>query len=608
MAYDNFQNFGFIANPINAGTGNKFLQQTDFASSGLLRFSRYYNSTLKTWMHSYQMRISTIDRVAYVLRPDGKMFRFFGDGSGNWMPASGTVPGQLFHWSDASNGSPGWKYIRIDGVIEWFDRYGLPVLITSPDGQQIVLSYADGLLQRVTDSFGHAIKFGYDTHKRLESMGTPTNAITRYGYDGQGRFVTVINADGTNRQYVYEDTNNAYLLTGIVDEAGFRYATYGYDQAGRANLTKHALNALRHVLQYNSDGTVLVTDSLGTQRTYLYSSNRVINNSPPQLVQTDKSCANCASSIATRQLDPNTGLIDNATDFLGAQTTFVWDAARRLPLSKQSAANTPVAQIASTEWHPTQALPTKVARAGTISTHVYNGQPDPFNDGLVANCASPNAILPDGLPIAVLCKSVQQVTTDENGAQGLSGALQPGVPARIWTWSYNQDGQVLLATDPLGHNVSYSYYTDTTATHTRGDLQSSTNALGHTTQYTQYDASGNLLQSIDPNGVVSASTYDLRNRLSSQSVAGQTTSLTYTATGQPARITQPDGSFVSYGYDAAQRLTAISDNLGNSVAFTLDNAGNRTSEQVKDPAGALRRQLNRMIDALGNTQQITGLN
>jgi YD repeat-containing protein len=72
-------------------------------------------------------------------------------------------------------------------------------------------------------------------------------------------------------------------------------------------------------------------------------------------------------------------------------------------------------------------------------------------------------------------------------------------------------------------------------------------------------------------------------------------------------VTQPDGvSFVQYGYDDAHRLTTVSDNLGNSITYTLDNLGNRTAEEVKDPGNALRRQLTRSIDALGRVQQITG--
>jgi len=46
--------------------------------------------------------------------------------------------------------------------------------------------------------------------------------------------------------------------------------------------------------------------------------------------------------------------------------------------------------------------------------------------------------------------------------------------------------------------------------------------------------------------------------------------------------------------------------LGNNVHYTLDNAGNRLGEDVRDPNGALTRQLGRLADALGRIRQTTG--
>ena len=173
---------------------------------------------------------------------------------------------------------------------------------------------------------------------------------------------------------------------------------------------------------------------------------------------------------------------------------------------------------------------------------------------------------------------------------------------------------MLTEVDPLNNTTTYAYYTDTVFTgadpnavgHTKGDLQSVTNALGQVTNYTQYNKSGQVLQMSDANGVVTTNTYDLRQRLLSTSVAGQTTSYSYDPVGQLTKVTQPDASWVGYEYDAAHRLNAVKDNLGNRIEYTLDNAGNRTAEAVKDPGGALKRTLARSFDALGRVQQTTG--
>jgi YD repeat-containing protein len=63
---------------------------------------------------------------------------------------------------------------------------------------------------------------------------------------------------------------------------------------------------------------------------------------------------------------------------------------------------------------------------------------------------------------------------------------------------------------------------------------------------------------------------------------------------------------VHHDHDAAHRLVGVSDSLGNRITYTLDNMGNRTAEWVTDPAGTLRRSVQRGIDALGRVQRLTG--
>jgi hypothetical protein len=77
----------------------------------------------------------------------------------------------------------------------------------------------------------------------------------------------------------------------------------------------------------------------------------------------------------------------------------------------------------SYQWHPQLPLKTGIAEPGFITTIVYNGQPDPFNGGATANCAPPDALLPDGSPIAIVCKRVKQATLDSDGSQGFSATI-----------------------------------------------------------------------------------------------------------------------------------------------------------------------------------------
>lgn len=119
--------------------------------------------------------------------------------------------------------------------------------------------------------------------------------------------------------------------------------------------------------------------------------------------------------------------------------------------------------------------------------------------------------------------------------------------------------------------------------------------------------SGNPLTIIDPNGVVTTLTYDLRQRLTSRSVGNELTGYQYDGVGQLTQVTLPDNSRLNYTWDPAHRLTGISDTLGNQVIYTLDAMGNRINEEVKDPQGALARTRARVYDALNRLQTLTGV-
>lgn len=174
-------------------------------------------------------------------------------------------------------------------------------------------------------------------------------------------------------------------------------------------------------------------------------------------------------------------------------------------------------------------------------------------------------------------------------------------------WTYNQSGQVLTEKDPLNHVSTFTYYTDSSTDHAMGDLFTITNALGKlVARYTKYNRTGQWLEMVDANSVTTTRTFDIQQRLKTVSVGTLTTTYQYWPTGLLKSIGQTDGSSVTYYYDAAHRLTSVSDNLGNKVSYTLDNSGNRIAENVTDAGGKLAKTLSRVPDALNRIQQVTG--
>lgn len=183
---------------------------------------------------------------------------------------------------------------------------------------------------------------------------------------------------------------------------------------------------------------------------------------------------------------------------------------------------------------------------------------------------------------------------------------------QTWTYTYHPNGEIETADGPrtdVSDITTYTYDEN-------NKVISVTNAIGHITRYPSYDASGRVLQTIDPNGVITDYSYHVRGWLESTTVHAPAGSLltdaetlySYDAVGQLIGITLPDNSTLSYEYDGARRLTAIEDALGNRIEYGLDAAGNRTEERIKDGTGTIMYAVSRAFDELSRVMDITGNN
>lgn len=67
-----------------------------------------------------------------------------------------------------------------------------------------------------------------------------------------------------------------------------------------------------------------------------------------------------------------------------------------------------------------------------------------------------------------------------------------------------------------------------------------------------------------------------------------------------------NGTRLTCSYDAAPRLTSITDSLGNKVVYTLDAEGNRKGDDTKDVSGQLAQTLTRAFDGLSRIKEARG--
>ncbi|MFJ2986823.1 DUF6531 domain-containing protein [Collimonas sp. NPDC087041] len=590
-------------NPINHGNGNKRQLESDYLSAAGygMQLRRTYNGNSTRngrygarWSGNYERIVltnSAYPNNAGIQRDDGKILTFTLT-NGVYRPDA-DVTDNLTRQTDGAGNTIGWQYrVATDQSLESYDSNGRLLSITSREGWVQTLTYSDtstpvtiapqpGLMLRVADQFGRQLNFTYDSSSRLIQMTDPTGKTVSYSYDSNNNLSSVTYQDGKTRTYVYNEpayTDGANLptaLTGIVDENNVRFATFNYDSSGRGISTEHAGGVEKYSIGYTQPGSQsTVTDPLGTVRTYSF---QTLLNTIRSTGQNQPGGAGCGAASSTVAYDAN-GNVATRTDFNGTVTTYSYDLTRNLEASRVEASGTPLARTITTAWHATYSLPLQIAEPKLLTTYSYD--------------TSGN----------LLSKTVQ-ATSDTTGAQGLSPALVG--TARTWSYTYNAVGQVLTATGPRADVADKTTYTYDSS----GNLSTITNAVGQVTILWNYDANGRAGLITDANGATTALTYSPRGWLTGKTVTSggsiETTTYGYDGVGQLTLVTLPNTSTVSYTYDPAHRLTNIADSLGNSIAYTLDNMGNRISEQVKDPSGALARQTSRVIDALNRIQQIT---
>jgi RHS repeat-associated protein len=550
----------YETNPINAATGNKFQIENDFTAGPHtgLALTRYYNSQGttssafgKAWHSTWHNGLTVSDNVVTVTRADGREDTFTNNGSGIYT-ADPDVTSTFTAITSAGGTITGWKLTLADDTIETYLIGGQLSSVTSRAGLVTTLTY-DGRnnLFKVTGPFGHTLTFANDSSGRVSQMTVPDGGTYTYAYSSSGNLASVTYPSGAQRQYFYENTTYPNALTGIIDENGQRFATYAYDTQGRAVSSQHAGGVELTTLTYNSDGTTSVTDARGNVHSYGLSTQFSL------VKPTGVTGAPVQTAGGQAFTYDSNGFIASNTDWNGNATTYTHDAQGN-ETSRIMAFGTPQARTITTTWDPTFNLPTQVSDVNRILSFTYDAK-----------------------------------------GNLLTGTLTAPGTSSTWSYTYNSAGQVLTATDPLGHVTRYAYGA-------KGDLGGITNALGQVTRFSSYDANGRPLKIQDPNGLVTTLTYNFRGDVTSKTEAQWVTTYVYDAVGQLIKLTRPDHSFLTFTYDTAHRLTGVADSLGNRTAYTLDLTSNRTLEQVFGATGNLVRKRSYTYDAVNRLSQLIG--
>jgi RHS repeat-associated protein len=564
-------------NPCSPMTGNKSHTETDFMA-GAIEFTRYYNSSLelgsnpmgKGWSHSYDTRLISSGGYSLV-KPDGNVEEFSNASGDRYR--SITTPGKILVVANdlAQLTYPGGRkeiFELAPSPAVGPQHFRLIEIYTAdlPD-RAVALSYSGpaGLLDSITGPFGRQLRIEYELDGYINTLMLPDGKRIQYLRDAGENLSEVIFQDGGNRVYLYEDSHFPNHLTGIIDENGARFATYQYDGFGRVTLSEHSGGANRVSLDYVDAGTTEVTGPLGNIRRYDFDPNK------PSFDVSDVNDTD-GTTIYTRNPDG-------------------W------PIEKKDAAGH-LMQSTYDEFHETR----RVEAYGTPDQRTINYN---WDNGLNRKIR----VEEPGMTTYFAYDSLGRIQS-KSIEDSSSGSI------RSWNHHYYPDTDLppragrLQSIDGPRTDVeditTYYYYLtdDASGRYRAGDLQSIHNAEGHITEFLEYDGNGRLTKIRDANGVINSFSYHPRGWPASVSFDGVKTLFTYDNVGNLIRTISHDGSHVDFRYDAAHRLTGITDSQGNRIEYTLDPDGNRIEENTFDHNNALRRQLSRTFSSVGRLEQL----
>ncbi|MGC4140700.1 RHS element core protein [Escherichia coli] len=415
------------------------------------------------------------------------------------------------------------------------------------------------------DTLPAGTEYGADNGIRLEAVWLthdpaypdeqPTAPLARYTYTASGELRAVYDRSGTQvRGFTYDAEHAGRMVAHHY--AGRPESRYRYDDTGRVTEQVNP-EGLDYRFEYG-ESRVIITDSLN-RREVLYTEGE---GGLKRVVKKEH-----ADGSITRSEYDEAGRLKAQTDAAGRRTEY------RLHMAsgKLTSVILPDGRTVRYGYNSQLQLTSVTYPDGLRSSRKYDRQ------GRLAEETSRNGNITrwfydfsrSGLPCAV-----------EDGT---------GVRRRI---TRNRYGQLLAFTDCSGYTTRYEYdqYGQQIAVHReegistyssynpRGQLISRKDAQGRETRY-EYSAAGDLTATISPDGKRSATEYDKRGRPVSVTEGGLTRSMGYDAAGRITVLTNENGSQSTFRYDPVDRLTEQRGFDGRTQRYQYDLTGKLTQSE-----------------------------
>lgn len=525
--------FAIAGDPVNTRSGEYFgMEAVDLNLGGPmpLVFARYAASSLDddglvqaalgaNRSHNFASRILSEagSTVKRVVLPSGRVL-FFQQAGAKWVLKQPLdVPYQL---------------VETGGIF----------LLGHPHTKQIWTYDSDGLLRKIEDGKGNAHMLDY-TAGKLASVS-----------DGLGRVIEISQPGGTIESVTgvtgAEEREVAFAYTGGVLTSATDYGGHTTTYANNGGLPTSFTRP-----EGNTPFSQIYTGGKVTSQTERGTDTATLDYQPASTTFTDPT-----GETLVDQYDENGSLTSHA-DETGKVITMTYDIAGRRNSVTDRLGNT-----MSTVFHAPSGLPAVITNAeGRRTVFSYKAR---TLSGIVFHDLV-KITWPDGASRSLVYDAKGNITQvkDETG--------------KTWKRTFNNHGQVLTSTNPLG---------------------------GVTTN--TYDGFGNPATTQPPDTGVTALTHDARHRLTQITrPGGATVDIAYDSKDRVTSITDERGKVYQYGYDTNNRLTSVTDPDNETAMFghdVLDRVTSMTDRLSQQSTLAFnsRRLLSSLTDRNGNTVEM----
>ncbi|MDA8212789.1 MAG: DNRLRE domain-containing protein [Clostridia bacterium] len=515
-----------------------------------------------------------------------------------------------------------------------YDANGKLTSITDPTGRVTNLAYyPSGRISSITDFAGRATSYGYDVSGNLIQVTDPLNQITYLTYNASHQLTRIQDPNGRLTDFTYTAENLTKVQEpdrDAPDQPTRPGTSYSYDLV---NHTSTATDRNGNVTSYHSNGNYVIdkiTDPLNRVNNLILDSNHNVTQitDPKGGITTNTYDANGNLTSTSDPLGNQTSATYNAsndrltfTDALGRITSFSYNSAGDLlsvtdPAGKITSysydaygnrfsttdANN---NTTSYSYDANGNLSSETDAAGRTISYNYDAAGNLFkvidsNNQVtqvdfnavdqptsIKDFDSPTAIVPTkSLDLGYDANGNNTGANDNvsgnssysyNGTNNVQGQTIPNQPIINYGYDANEN---LTSFSGIGPSLNFSY-------DGANQLTAVLNGTGGAIANYSYDLTGNITGIArtwaNADGVSQSVTYDAANR-----VTGVTNkdvnlnvlfsfSYTYDTNGRVTGVTDNTGASISYAYDVTGRLQSYNDSTG-TTSYTYDGVGNRLTK------------------------------